>query len=99
MALIVSARVQAKLAAKEPPVTRDEILDCFANRTGTHLLDTRAHHATDPPTQWFIAETNYGRRLKICFMQTPQDVIIKSAFEPDVQELRIYEKYSKKLQG
>ena len=47
MTLIVSLKVRAKLAAKVPPVTQGEIKQCFANRTGIYLIDTRAEHEPD----------------------------------------------------
>ena len=93
MALVISHGVLAKLAAKVPPVTRAEIEQCFANRTGIYLFDLREEHASDPPTRWFIAETYYGRKLKVAFIQKGEDVVIRSAFEPNEQEMRIYTKY------
>lgn len=66
-----------------------EIEECFLNRDGNFLLDTRAKHRTIPPTYWFIAETNKGRLLKIVFIQ---DGItwIKSAYEANTVELALY---------
>lgn len=93
MRLLISPRVQEKLANKKPPVTRDEIVQCFANRTGVYLLDDREEHQTEPPTRWFIAETDFGRLLKICFMQHKGMIAIKSAFEPNEVEFRIYKKF------
>jgi len=49
-------------------VNKDEIEQCFANRTGPYLEDTRADHLTDPITLWFIAETNFGRLLKLSLL-------------------------------
>lgn len=95
--LIVSAKVLAKLAAKDPPVAIKEIHECFTNRTHSYLLDKREEHKTDPPTRWFIAETHYGRKLKIAFMLKDGDVIIRSAFSPNEEELRIYGKFSSPL--
>lgn len=91
--LQISASVQAKLAAKVPPVKRDEILQCFANREGKFLLDTREEHESDPPTRWFIAETNFGRKLKIAFIARGTVVTIRTAYDPNADELRIYSKY------
>ncbi|MDP2431797.1 MAG: hypothetical protein Q8O33_07180, partial [Pseudomonadota bacterium] len=68
MALVISPQVRIKLANKTPPVTKDEILQCFANRTGSYALDMRADHLTNPITRWFIAETDFGRKLKVVFM-------------------------------
>lgn len=91
--LILSSKVQEKLASKEPPVTRGEIEECFANRTGVYLLDQREQHKSDLPTQWFIAETDYGRKLKICFLQYEDKIVIRTAYDPNAEELRIYAKY------
>ena len=93
MALVISQQVRNKLANKTPPVSKDEILQCFTNRTGSFLLDTRADHLTNPITRWFIAETDFGRKLKVVFIPTPDDIIIKSAFCPNAEELRIYDKF------
>ena len=95
MGMYISPKVQAKLAAKRPPVHRDEIEQCFANRTGVYLLDTREQHQTEPPTRWFIAETDYGRKLKVCFIPVVDEkgrphVVIKSAFEPNQAEIQLY---------
>lgn len=68
MSLIISPRVREKLSLKHR-VTEDEIVQCFANRDGRMLRDTREEHATDPPTLWFIAETDFGRLLKVIFIQ------------------------------
>lgn len=93
MSLVISPQIQNKLANKTPPVSRDEVLQCFANRTGQLLADTRAEHLTNPITRWFIAETDYGRKLKIVFIPLGEDIIIKSAYVPNAEELRIYIKY------
>lgn len=46
MTLMISPQVRNKLANKTPPVSKDEILQCFANRNGKFLYDTRADHLT-----------------------------------------------------
>ena len=96
MSLKISHSVRAKLGNKNPPVTREEIEECFANRSGTYLEDTREQHKTDPPTKWFIAETCYGRKLKIAFIQKDANTIIRTAYDPNKDELRIFNKYSTK---
>lgn len=79
-------------------VDQFEILQCFGNQTRSALTDDREENQTDPPTLWFISETDFGRRLKIVFIQlTGLDVAIKSAYEPDANEERIYQKYSARL--
>ena len=98
MALLIAPDVRLKLARKTPPVTREEIIQCFTNRTGRFLEDTREQHKTDPPTMWFISETDYGRRLKVCFLQDANDTTIKSAFEPNEIEERIYSRKGRQEQ-
>lgn len=93
MALKISHSVRLKLANKKPPVTKEEILQCFANNIGNILYDTRAEHITDPLTRWFIAETDQARKLKIMYIPQNPDITIKSAYDPNIEELRIYAKH------
>lgn len=90
MNLNISAGVQLKLANKIPPVSREQIIECFGNIEGQFLLDTRAVHQSDPPTVWFIAETNDGRKLKIAFIQRGTTVTIRTAYDPNPVELDLY---------
>jgi len=90
--LIISAATEAKLKTKHN-VTISEIRQCFLNRNGRLLVDNRALTKTNPPTLWFIAETNKGRALKIVYIQKILEVHLKSAFEPNDVELAIYRQY------
>ena len=92
MNLIVSTKIRSKLAEKHG-VTVDEIEECFANCTGPTLLELRERHKTDPPSEWFIATTNYGKRLKVIFVKKSGRFFLKSAFPPNEEEENIYEKY------
>ena len=94
MAIEISTRVLSKLRQKHN-VTSEDIEECFATRTRGYLEDTREDHKTDPPTLWFISETYIGRTLKVIFMFKDNDIIIKSAFEPNPEEIRIYNKHAK----
>lgn len=94
MSLIISKGVREKLANKEPPVSQVDIIQCFANRNRSDLIDTRADNRTNPLTRWFIAETDYGRKLKVAYMPTAAGIVIKSAYDPNAEELRIYNKIS-----
>lgn len=91
--LRVSQAVLEKLKNRHK-VSLTEVEHAFANRKKGLLTDTRAQHATDPPTVWFIACTNHGRMLKIVYIQQGLEIHVKSAFEPNEEELRIYEKYA-----
>ncbi|HEV2700786.1 MAG TPA: hypothetical protein VGV09_04085 [Steroidobacteraceae bacterium] len=98
MKLQISERVLDKLKHRHG-VTIEEVQQCFENRCGGFLEDKRPENVTDPPTQWFIAETNQCRKLKVVFIQrTPRGVVridIRSAFEPNDEEIRIYAKYGR----
>ena len=94
MSLSISKGVRKKLTDKSPPVTVNEIRQCFLNRNGNFLEDTREQNKTNPPTKWFIAETNQQRLLKVVFMRMNSQVIIKTAYDPNPEELRIYKKYA-----
>lgn len=97
MILHISDEIEKKLRDRHG-VDQFDILQCFGNQIRSALLDDREEHKTDPPTQWFISETDSGRRLKIVFIQlTALDVAIKSAYEPDENEERIYQKFSVRL--
>ena len=99
MPLYISPRVRKKLIEKHD-VTEDEVRQCFLNVEGGFLRDTREQHDTNPPTYWFIAETNRRRKLKVLFvvrkLETPNGIQIrtdlKSAFPPDEVEIAIYER-------
>ena len=96
-----SNKIADKLKAKHN-VDVAEVQQCFRNRDPGRkfLTDTREEHKTDPATHWFLAETNTGRILKVCFVPPHEgnghSIEIKTAFEPNDDEVRIYEKYSTK---
>lgn len=96
MPLYISLKVRTKLAQPDHNVTEEEILQCFANRYRSNCTDSRPEHQTPIPTQWFVSETDYGRRLKIVFIQDLSNNIIdiKSAYPATAEVTRIYEKYS-----
>ncbi|GAG92454.1 unnamed protein product, partial [marine sediment metagenome] len=43
---------------------------------------------------WFISETDKQRILKVVFIRTESQIIIKTAYDPNAEELRIYRKYA-----
>ena len=93
MALKISAKVLVKLSSKEPPVRPEEIEECFATRSGIYLVDDREEHASDPQTLWFISDTYFGRKLKVVFIPRDNDIVIRTAYDPNKEEIRIYAKY------
>lgn len=94
MSLYLSPRVRQKLLERHK-VTEAQVMQCFANRCGRDLIDSRPKHRTDPPTRWFIAETDYGIKLKVCFILHPDTQLVekKSAFPPNDDEIHIYRKH------
>jgi hypothetical protein len=92
MALIISQKIRLKLANKVPPVTQAEIEECFTNRNGRYVLDTREEHQTDPPTRWFVAETHYGRKLKVVFIPMLPNIVIRTAYDANADEIALYRK-------
>ncbi len=96
MSLRISAKVKAKLQKKHN-VTEEEIIECFQSCENGYLLDEREDNQTDPPTQWFISETDYGRLLKVVFIMHYEDrvVEIKTAYEPNNDEINLYNKIAK----
>ena len=101
MPIVISTKVRAKLAAKQPPVTQEEIEQCFVTIEGSYLEDEREEHASDPATLWFVAETYYGRKLKVVFIPRGEvvfiprgeELVIRTAYQPNPEEMRIYLKH------
>ncbi|MCG6365344.1 hypothetical protein [Vibrio fluvialis] len=95
MGLIISTAVRKKLATKHN-VTEREICECFANRDKEFLKDLREEHQSDPPTLWFVAETDYGRKLKVVFIHNPSNnnIIIRTCYPANPVEISIYEKHA-----
>ena len=92
--LIICPNILEKLKNKHQ-VSRREVEQCFENRCGVYLEDTREDHQTDPPTLWFVAETNHKRLLKVVFLVLDGNVHIKSAYEANSVEVAIYEELGK----
>lgn len=89
MPLIISQKIRDKLLNKHG-VTETEIVECFENRVGNYLSDPRELHLTNPITEWFVAETDAGRKLKVMFVRLNADIHIKSAYDPSDAVKRLY---------
>lgn len=90
--LHISDVVLRKLETKHG-VELADVRQCFLNRKGKLLLDTRALTKTDPPTLWFIAKTNRKRLLKIVYILKNAKIILKTAYEPNETKLAIYARH------
>ena len=90
--LKITASIQHKLKTKHL-VEVAEVRQCFLNKNGKLLTDSRALTKTNPPTLWFIAKTNNNRLLKIVYIQKGVQLILKTAYEPNEAELAIYARH------
>ena len=90
--VVISPAILEKLDSKHN-VTRREVEQCFENREGDYVEDSREEHKTDPATYWFIAPTNNNRLLKVVFVFDNGNVYIKSAFDANKSNIKTYEPY------
>lgn len=90
--LYLSPSVREKLRKRQ--ITEAHIVQCFANRDGKYLIDDREEHRTDPPTKWFVASTDYGIVLKVCFVFDPTSKLIeiKTAYTATPVVAALYKK-------
>ncbi|PRC94669.1 ADP-ribosyl-(dinitrogen reductase) hydrolase [Solimicrobium silvestre] len=91
MTLIIDPPIRVKLREKHQ-VSEVEVRECIRNTSGKYLMDDREEHKTNPPTYWFLSETDNGRMLKIVFMLKGSDMILKSAFEPRPSDIKTFNK-------
>lgn len=94
MDLKISPKTIEKLRDKHG-VSPQEVAECFANRWGKFFTDSRDEHRTNPPTWWFVSETDRGRVLKVVFVRYPDFFAIKSAYEPEDGSDALYEKLTR----
>lgn len=93
--LVISEKIAEKIKSKpKHQVSKTEIAQCFGNNNNTFLIDIRPDHASIPPTKWFISETDAGRLIKVCFVEYNDLFFIRTAYEPNEEEIRIFNKYS-----
>lgn len=91
-AIVISPVIQEKLDSKHG-VSRREIEQCFENRDGDYVEDTREEHKTDPATLWFVSPTNNNRKLKVIFVFNNGNLYIKSAFDAKQSHIETYEPF------
>ncbi|WP_062308176.1 hypothetical protein [Polynucleobacter sinensis] len=87
--LVISPAIEGKLSLKHQ-ITRQDVEQCFVNRTRSYLIDNRLDHQTEPPAEWFIAENDRGVLIKVVFIFDDGLIYLKSAFLPNSIEIRIY---------
>lgn len=95
----ISPKTEKKIERKHNSISLDDIYYAFHNPLGGIFDDNRPEHKTEPPTRWFIGETEYGRKVKIAYIWPPgEKPRIKTAYEPKQPTLEYY-KYINKLKG
>jgi len=87
--LVISPAIKEKLLQKHS-LSRNDVEQCFMNRTRSYLMDNRLNHVTDPPTEWFIAENDRGLLIKVVFVFDDGIIYLKSPFPPNLTEISIY---------
>lgn len=87
--LHISKAVLEKLADKHH-VERREVEQCFENIDGPLLIDDREDHKSDPATLWFLSRTNKTRLLKIVYIQRGSEIHLRTCYEPNDTEIKIY---------
>lgn len=86
----IDESIQKKIEDRHK-VSMTEMCEAFLNRANVSpLLDSRAANATNPPTVWFIARTNSGRLLKVVYVKSGSDFIIKTTYPPNQAEIDIW---------
>jgi hypothetical protein len=79
--LVISARIREKIGdLSHGAVVEREVRECFMNRCGRVCEDNREGNKTDPPTQWFVAQTHVGRLLKVVYVEDAEHIYLKSAY-------------------
>lgn len=92
MAIRVTPYVREKLERKHS-VTVEEVKECFLNWSGVAFIDDSEEHFHDfPPSQWFVAETEKGRKLLVVFREENSDEWIVTAFDAGPTKIRNYER-------
>lgn len=90
MAIILSQRIKEKLADANHRITERDISECFANRERRFVTDTREEHRTDPETLWFVAQNDYGVKIKVMFVRRDNDIYVKSAYRATEEVTAMY---------
>ena len=95
MELIVSEKIKDKLKNKHN-VTIDEVFQCISNIEGQLIEDIAEEHRTTPSSFWFIAQTDYGRQLKVVLVPKDGKIFLKTAFDAKISHIQLYEDLNKK---
>lgn len=67
----------------------------ISNIEGQLIEDTAEEHRTTPPSFWFIAQTDYGRQLKVVLVPKDGNIFLKTAFDAKISHVQLYEDLNK----
>ena len=88
--LKISSKIEEKLKCKHN-ITVDEVIEAIGNAKGRPIEDTAEDHKTNPPSDWFISQTDKGRTLKIVIIFRNDDVYLKTAFDAKLSHIKLFE--------
>ena len=93
MRIIIYPLILEKLQNKHG-VSADEVEQAFVNREGSLAKEVRPQNQRDEPRLWFISQTDKGRELKVVFFFDVDEnaPVVITAYEPDDDEVKLYEK-------
>jgi len=91
--IVIYPLILEKLTKKHG-VTVHDVEQTFLNRTGSLAKEVRQQNQGSEDRFWFISSTDIGRELKIIFCIDPDENIpvLITAYEPDDNEVKLYEK-------
>jgi len=93
MRIIIYPAILEKLKNKHD-VSAGEIEEAFLNRHGSLAKEVRPRNQGTEDRFWFVSATDQGRELKVVFFidaEENQPVVI-TAYEPNDDEVNLYEK-------
>ena len=91
--MIVTESVRIKLRSKHS-LSVEEVEEAISNLDPSHKLleDSREQHKTNPPSLWFVSETNRGLKLKVVIIPANGDFYLKTAYPANSTEIEIYDR-------
>ena len=97
MSIIIYPSILEKLRLKHG-VSAYEVEQAFLNRVGKLVKEVRQQNQGDEDRFWFISTTNNGRELKVVFIIDDEENVpaIITAYEPNDDEVNLYEKIQRK---
>lgn len=83
--LIISSEIKEKLVLKHN-LSREDVEQCFKNRTHSYLRDIRLEHLTE----WFISENDSGKLIKIVCIFNNGQIFLKKVHSRQMKKKLVY---------